>query len=276
MIIFPSCKINLGLKILRKRPDGFHDLATLFYPIPLCDALEVALGNDINNLGAAILNNGLTIDGDTENNLVYKAYKLLQHDYFLPPLTFCLLKNIPMGAGLGGGSSDGAFAIRLLDAYFNLEIPKTKQLAYAAELGSDCSFFIQDLPCIGSGRGEILEPFDLSLKNYWIAIVKPDIHISTAEAFKGIVPEEFQSGLSLTQILSQPIESWKNSLFNDFEKSIFPNHPKLQKIKEDLYQSGAVYAAMSGSGAAIFGLFLAEPNLKSHFKDYFYWEAQLN
>lgn len=279
MIVFPNCKINLGLHILNKRPDGYHNLDTLFYPIPLCDSLELITHKENKHSGAQITVEGIPVEGDQKNNLVLKAYDVLKVDYPLPPVDFCLLKNIPMGAGLGGGSSDGAFAIQLLNQYFKLQIPLEKQVHYAAQLGSDCAFFIYNSPCIGSSRGEVLEPIQFSLKDYWIAIVKPPIHIGTAEAFSKITPRDNNPNLtnsSIKEIIQLPIKEWASKLVNDFEGSVFPNHPILVQTKEKLYQLGAEYAAMSGSGSTIFGLFKEEPNLKKHFSEFFYFESKLN
>ena len=276
MLVFPPCKINLGLKILRKRADGFHDLETLFYPIPLCDALEIGDAEEVDGETAHLWQDGLPVAGETKNNLILKAYRLLAQDYDLKPVQFCLLKTIPMGAGLGGGSSDGAYAIRLLNEYFNLNISLEKQLNYAAQLGSDCAFFIYNQPCFGSARGEILEPSEFSLNKYWLALIKPNIHISTAQAFANIIPCEFEAGMDLKQIIEMPIETWKEHLKNDFEESLFPSFPELKFIKEYLYNQGAVYAAMSGSGSTVFGLFRSEPKLEKTNPDYFYWEGKLS
>lgn len=274
MIVFPPCKINLGLNIIGKRKDGFHDLETLFYPVPLCDMLELVEGNVFNQNKCGIQMEGLPVAGSEENNLVLKAYHLLDAHYQLPVSSFCLYKHIPMGAGLGGGSADGAYAIRLLNAFYELNIPIEKQLDFAAQLGSDCAFFIQDMPCIGKGRGELLHPFDLSLAGYWIVLVKPKLHISTAEAFAGIQINPLQTG-QIESLLKEPIESWRGRLENDFEASLFPKHPILEQIKNSLYASGASYAAMSGSGSTLFALFRFEPNLKDHFTEHFYWQGKL-
>lgn len=276
MILFPHCKINLGLNIVAKRKDGYHDLETLFYPIPLCDSLELVSGNTIDDQDAAIISEGLKIDGEAKNNLILKAYYLLKEKYSLPKVSFCLLKNIPMGAGLGGGSSDGAFAIQILNQYFNLKISLEDQINYAAKLGSDCAYFLFNQACLGSGRGEILEPISFSLNGIWIALVKPNIHISTAEAFANIHPSGNYGVNNIRDIIRQPIQQWKESLKNDFEDSLFPNHPELKDIKDKLYTNGAMYASMSGSGSTIFGLFNAEPKLKDQFGDYFYWQGILN
>ncbi len=279
MIVFPNCKINLGLHIIRKREDNYHDLETVFYPVPLCDALELRDAEASQTKHVNLISEGLPVQGDAKENLVSKAYQLLQKDYALPYLQFALLKNIPMGAGLGGGSSDGAFALNLLNAYLDLNLGEEKLLHYAAQLGSDCAFFINNKPCLGSGRGEILKPIDLSLKGYWIVIIKPEIHISTAEAFATIDVNKHQNQWeenSIKNIIKLDPSNWKDRLCNDFEDSIFPKHPLLATIKNSLYQAGAIYASMSGSGSSIFGLFRFEPRLKESYREYFYFEGLLD
>lgn len=278
MIVFPHCKINLGLHILNKREDGFHNLETVFYPVPVHDAMEL-IATPENSEEIKIILEGLSIVGDEKNNLIYKAYKLISADYLLPHVTFCLYKNIPMGAGLGGGSSDGAFAIRLLNEYFKLQIPFSKQVEYASKLGSDCAYFLYQQACLAHGRGELLQEINFSLKGKWIVLVKPPIHISTAEAFAGIIPRNKQENSyteSITSILSEPISNWKNKLINDFEGSIFSKHSILSHIKNTLYEKGADYAAMSGSGATVFGIFDKNPLLQNEFPTMFYHAVQLN
>jgi 4-diphosphocytidyl-2-C-methyl-D-erythritol kinase len=278
MIVFPHCKINLGLHILGKRPDGFHNLETVFYPIPLYDALELVAAPLDQTESVNIIMEGLAVEGNLNSNLVYKAYQLLSQDYALKPVTFCLFKNIPMGAGLGGGSSDGAYAITLLNQHFDLQIPFQKQLSYAAQLGSDCAYFLFNQACLAKGRGELLEPISFSLKNYWIVLVKPPIHISTAQAFSQIIPRQNQAkyeSVSLQNILAEPITNWKNNLVNDFENSLFPQEPILANIKNKLYEKGALYASMSGSGSTLFGIFKDNPNLSAEFKNCFYFASEL-
>jgi 4-diphosphocytidyl-2-C-methyl-D-erythritol kinase len=276
MILFPPCKINLGLRVGKKRADGYHNLETLFYPIPLTDALEIVSGNE-NQTGAVLQTYGLEVPGDTNQNLILKAYQLIAKDYNLGPVTFALLKQIPMGAGLGGGSSDGAFAIRLINAHFGLNLSIEKQCNYAAMLGSDCAFFIYDKPCIGLGRGEILKPIDFSLRGYWIVLINPEIHVSTAAAFAGLKHNtiEKEDVISIEEVLVQNVEKWKYLLENDFEKSVFEIHPILKEIKDILYLKGASYAAMSGSGSTLFGLFKEKPKLDGLFQTYFYREFLL-
>ena len=252
MLFFPNCKINLGLKILRRRPDGYHDLETIFYPLPLKDTLESI------QLPAAetpsFSSYGIPIPGSPENNLCLKAWRLLKNDYpNLPAVHIHLLKNIPIGAGLGGGSADGAWTLKGLDSQFHLGLSQEQLLHYAAQLGSDCPFFILNTPCLGSGRGEKLQPISLDLSPYTFALVDPGIHIGTAQAFGLCSPAE--NPVPLTTIIAQPIASWRDRLQNDFEFSVFQLHPELEKIKATLYANGALYASLTGSGSSFFGIF---------------------
>jgi 4-diphosphocytidyl-2-C-methyl-D-erythritol kinase len=253
MILFPPAKINLGLRILRKRSDGYHDLDTCFYPIGLTDVLEILPAAEMT------LNvTGIVPPGNPDENLCVKAWHLLKADFpSLPTVYMHLQKNIPTGAGLGGGSADGAYALRGLNEKFNLGLSREQLIEYAAQLGSDCPFFIHDTSCIGSGRGELLQPIDLSLKSYHILLINPGIHISTKEAFAGITPIEDRK--PIREIIAQPIESWQEELMNDFESSIFPNHPEIARIKQQLTDAGAVYASMSGSGSTVYGIFREKP-----------------
>ena len=249
MLTFPNAKINLGLNITAKRKDGYHDIASCFYPIPLKDALEI--------IPAEIFSfeiTGLRIPGSTNDNLILKAYELLKADYQLPPIEIMLHKNIPMGAGLGGGSADGAFMLSLLNDYFNLKISIKNLASYALLLGSDCPFFIENKPKLVSGRGEIFEDITLDLSGYYLALMYPDIHISTAEAYQGVKPQ--QAEISIKELLQHyPIGEWKGKLINDFERGIFEKYPQLYTIKNKLYDAGALYASMTGSGSTIFGIF---------------------
>ena len=249
MIVFPNCKINLGLNILRKREDGFHDLETVFFPIDLQDALEIIPTPNKTQITVT----GIAA-GNPENNLCLKAYHLLKKDYpQLTEINIHLHKAIPIGAGLGGGSADAAFMLQLLNEKFNLNISPDKLFVYALQLGSDCSFFLLNKPCLATGRGEVLEPINMPLSGYKILLINPGIHISTAEAFKKIKPAI--PAKKIKDIILQPIETWKRELSNDFENYVFERYPLIKKIKEDLYKAGAVYAAMSGSGSTIFGIF---------------------
>lgn len=253
MVLFPNCKINLGLNILRKREDGFHDIETIFYPLKLCDALELMESAD-NNSSIKFTGTGLTVEGNEEDNLCLKAYQLLKKDFpQLPAVQMHLHKTIPMGAGLGGGSSDGAFALRSLGEKFQLNLSTEQLLHYAAMLGSDGPFFIINKPCFATGRGDILEEINIDLSPYTIVLVNQGIHIHTGWAFTQLSPVLPQK--RVRKIIMQPISTWKDELQNDFEKPVFEKHPEIKKIKEDLYNQGALYAAMSGSGSTVFGIF---------------------
>ena len=270
MVLFPPAKINLGLRILRKRSDGYHDLSTVFYPIGLTDVLEILPGTGTES---ELRVTGIVPPGGPDDNLCIKAWKLLKADFpQLPPVYLHLHKNIPTGAGLGGGSADGAFALRGLNEKYNLGLSRAQLITYAAQLGSDCPFFIYNEPCSGEGRGEILSPLSLSLKGYHLVLVNPGIHISTKEAFAGVVPN--QEVRPVAEILAQPIEQWQGELINDFEASIFPNHPEIARIKQQLIDAGAVYASMSGSGSTVYGIFKQDPGQLEFPADYFYVEGR--
>ena len=269
MLTFPCAKINLGLNITSKREDGYHNLETIFYPVPLTDALEVKLMHDDfpsdEPCDLKITENA--VDCDEKNNLVVKAYTLLAQDFKLPRVHTHLVKRIPMQAGLGGGSADGAFMIRLLDERFRLNMGIAEMERYASRLGSDCAFFITTEPSFATGRGEVLEPVNIAehnLQGYYITIVKPAIAVSTREAFQQIICR--QPKHCCRDIVRQPVETWKTVLINDFEEPAFKQHPELADIKQRLYDLGAVYAQMSGSGSAFFGLFRTDPQqLKNAF-----------
>ncbi|MDR1557430.1 MAG: 4-(cytidine 5'-diphospho)-2-C-methyl-D-erythritol kinase [Tannerellaceae bacterium] len=247
MICFPNAKINLGLNIISKRPDGYHTIETIFYPIPLRDALEVVEANAF-----SFSQTGIPLDTPAENNLVVKAMRLLA-GYGLPPLEVHLYKAIPSGAGLGGGSSDAAFMLKLLNDFGRLGLGESTLETMAAQLGADCPFFIRNTPVFASGIGNIFEPVSLSLAGYHLYLVTPDIAVSTAEAYAAVRPQ-FPS-VSLKEIATLPIKEWKERMTNDFEQSIFARYPALAAIKQNLYEAGAVYASMSGSGSSVFGLF---------------------
>ncbi|WP_044267123.1 4-(cytidine 5'-diphospho)-2-C-methyl-D-erythritol kinase [Bacteroides timonensis] len=257
MITFPNAKINLGLNIVEKRPDGYHNLETVFYPVPLEDALEVNVLNE-GSEKFRLHQAGLEIEGEVENNLVVKAYKLLDEKFNLPPVDIHLFKHIPSGAGLGGGSSDAAYMLKLLNEKFSLELTDETLEEYAAKLGADCAFFIRNTPTYAEGIGNVFSPISLSLKEYQIVLVKPDIFVSTREAFAKIKPH--RQDIPLKEVLKHPIEEWKELMVNDFEESVFPQFPAIKAIKEKLYKQGAVYAAMTGSGSSVFGLFKPEDN----------------
>lgn len=265
MITFPCAKINLGLNVVAKRPDGYHDLETVFYPVPLTDALEVhCMHHDFplkDNYDICIT--GAEVAGNPADNLVVKVYNMIAKHYDIPRVHIHLYKGIPMQAGLGGGSSDAAYMIRLLDEYFKLNMGNREMERYAAKLGADCAFFITAEPAYATGIGDVLQPIGSEqdckhyLKDYWIALVKPDVAVSTKEAYAGITPRMAQK--SCREIVLQPIETWRNELVNDFEESIFPKYPVLSEIKKRLYDEGAIYAAMSGSGSTIFGIYKDKP-----------------
>jgi len=261
MIFFPTAKINIGLHILEKRRDGYHEIESLLFPIGLEDSLEFIESNqmslEVHIPGDVIGREWIRepeLEGD--NNLILKAYHLLAKDYSLPKLSFYLMKNIPMGAGLGGGSSDAAGVLVWINKVYKLgiNIPGLKQ--YAEQLGSDCPFFVENLSALAKGRGEILEHFPIDLTGMYLVLVKPPISISTKEAYSLVKPSKPLN--SLKEILNRPIDQWKECLFNDFEKALFPPYPQLEWIKNELYDKGAIYASMSGSGSTLYGIFPKE------------------
>lgn len=265
MICFPNSKINIGLNIVSRRSDGFHNLETLFYPVGLHDVLEfVPLPHTGQTRFQAT---GIELDSSSSNNLVMKAFELLKQAFELPPLHIHLHKNIPFGAGLGGGSADAAFMLKLLNEHFALGLSPEKLESYASHLGSDCAFFISNRPAFATGRGEKLSPFALDLSNYFIALVFPGVHVSTAVAYRGVVPH--QPVFSLRESLQKPIAQWKHLIVNDFEQSVLAKHPEIASVKEKLYARGAEFAAMSGSGSAVFGIFSEKPDLKKVFPHFF-------
>ena len=272
MIVYPHSKINLGLHILRKREDGFHDIETLFYPLKLSDALEIIPASDGKT---EFSSSGIPVPGNAEENLCLQAWELLHKHHPIPPVKIHLHKVIPIGAGLGGGSSDAAFTLKLINDLFEADIPRELLYEYAAQLGSDCSFFLNGQPALASGRGEILKPFDLSLKGYYLILVSPPVHVSTAGAYAGIKPSI--PGTRLEDILALPVKNWKGLLVNDFEHSVFEKHPEIKEIKRQLYESGALYAGMSGSGASVFGIFEREPAFDADvkFKGCLVWKEEL-
>lgn len=262
MIVFPCAKINLGLNIVSKREDGYHNLETVFYPIPLYDALEIKYMDEKfpSDTACDLKVTGNAVDCDEQKNLVVKAYHILAADYQLQRIHTHLYKHIPSQAGLGGGSSDAAFMIRLLDERFRLNIGNPEMERYAAQLGADCAFFIEAEPAYAEGIGDVLMPADGpdgNLHGYYLCVVKPDVAVSTKEAYSAITPKK--PAKSCRDIVRQPIETWKEELVNDFEEPIFKMHPELEAIKQKLYDQGAVYASMSGSGSALYGIFKEEP-----------------
>ena len=256
MLTKPICKINLGLNVVERRPDGYHNLETVFYPVPICDTLEVFEMDDAfpspYNCDLKVTN--ITIDGDEQKNLVVRAYNLLKQDFpSLPRIHAHLYKDIPTQAGMGGGSSDCGFMITLLNEQFHLGLSNEQMIRYAARLGADCAFFILNKPCYAEGIGERLEPIDLDLSGWYLAVVRPANPVPTKEAFSLITPQH--PAKNCRDIVMQPVETWRDGLTNDFEKSVFALHPEIGDIKDRLYDLGATYAAMSGSGSSLFGLF---------------------
>lgn len=268
MLLFPNCKINLGLRIVSKRTDGYHDIETVMYPVEnLCDALEI-LRYDCEDIEFSV--SGIRIDGAVEKNICLKAYRVVQREYpQVRGVYMHLHKAIPMGAGLGGGSSDAAYVIRELSDLFGLEIDQSQMERMAAEVGSDVPFFVANRPALATGRGERLEPVDRLLAGWQLVLVKPPISVGTAEAYAGVTPR--RSERPLTDILYRtPIEQWRECVVNDFEPSVFARYPIIARIKSDLYRLGAVYASMSGSGSTVFGIFDRTKNVDlSCFQDMF-------
>ena len=277
MLVFPNAKINLGLYVTGNRPDGYHDVETVFYPLPLCDVLEVVprRGMTASSGGANLLTgaaapdvergfvldtpdcrmalSGIPVEGDPETNLCVRAYRMLAGEFRLPPVDIALHKQIPSGAGLGGGSSDGAYMLTVLNRLFGLCLDGPRLAAYASRLGSDCAFFLRNSPAVGTGRGEVLTPVDVSLSGYYLVLLTPDVHVRTADAYRQVVLRRPEP--SLETVMTRPPESWPEVLCNDFESSVFRQFPLIATLKQRLYQAGACYASMSGSGSSVFGLF---------------------
>ena len=248
MVGFPNAKINIGLNVTEKRPDGFHNLETVFFPVGWSDALEFVVADEVQ-----FSSSGISISCNPESNLVMKAYRLLQNDFNLPALKVHLHKEIPFGAGLGGGSSDGAFMLLMLNKRFKLNLSIEQLEYFAAQLGSDCPFFIGNKPVFASGRGEIMEPIQLALNGMFILLVKPPIEVATGKAFQFVVPKKPDT--SLKTLVKLPVQEWKDKVVNQFEASVFQQYPEISKVKQRLYDHGAAYASMSGSGSCVYGLF---------------------
>jgi len=258
MTVFPNAKINIGLNVVEKRSDGYHNIETVFYPIGLSDVLSVEISETCSDYSFSSA--GIAVDGEPEDNLIIKAYRLLQSEYEIPPIDISLVKNIPFGAGLGGGSADASFMLKALNELCELKISVKKLEKLASELGADCPVFIRNKAVFASGIGNEFTPVKLSLKNYFLLLVKPDIHISTPEAYSLVVPEKPQ--FSLLELIQHPISEWKSTIKNDFEKSVFARYPEIEKIKSNLYDLGAAYASMSGSGSSVYGIFETPPEKK--------------
>ncbi len=268
LLTFPTSKINLGLRITDKRPDGFHNLQSCFYPIAWGDILEVIPADEF-----AFTSSGLPVPGDPAQNLCTKAYRLLKADVDLPLVKMHLHKIVPIGAGLGGGSADAAFTLRLLNDQFSVGLTNAQLEEYARLLGSDCAFFIQNRPVYCTQKGDVFSEIKIDLRGYHILLVYPNLAISTAEAYAGINPR--QTSIPLYDQLVMPIDSWRTTIHNDFEDSLFPKYPVLNQIKEQLYKAGAVYASMSGSGSTVYGIFNAPVVIPNQFSAYRVWEGKL-
>ncbi len=266
MVSFPNAKINIGLNITEKRPDGYHNIETIFYPIGLCDKLsfEIAKGDE-----TSLFISGIKIDGDPNDNLIIRAYNLLKNNYYLPSLNIFLEKNIPFGAGLGGGSADAAFMLKMLNEEFNLNLTPIDLEKFAAELGADCPFFVLNKPVFASGIGNVFSNINISIKGYYIVLVKPNVYVSTSNAYSGVKVQK--SAFSLLNLSEKSISEWKDIVVNDFEKSVFLKFPAIAAIKETLYQQGALYASMSGSGSSVYGIFDKKVDVSTLFQDSFVW-----
>ena len=271
MICFPNAKINLGLNVVRKRQDGYHDIETIFYPIRVKAALETTEARQ-----QCFRQTGIPVNAPEEKNLVIKALNALKKHYNIPLLEIHLLKAIPFGAGLGGGSADAAFMLKLVNDFCKLNIQDPELETIASTIGADCPFFIRNTPVFATGTGNIFEPVDLSLKGYHLCLVKPNVAVSTPEAYARVTPSVPK--ISLKEIIQQPVTEWRRLMVNDFENSVFPKHPIIEEIKKTLYQKGAIYAAMSGSGSSVFGLFDRPTHFEkqSLFTDCFLWEGELS
>ncbi len=253
MIVFPNCKINLGLWVTQRRKDGYHNIQTVMFPVPWCDVLEIVSAKDS---GTTITITGIPVGGEAENNLCYRAWQMLADAFGIPPVHIHLHKVIPTGAGLGGGSSDASFTLRLLNVLFKLNLDNDALRTFAVKLGMDCPFFIENVPALSTGRGEFLKPVSLYLDGLYLVVVKPPVHVSTAAAFIGIKPLSREN--SIDEYTDASIEHWRHTLHNDFENNVFELYPDILEIKNSLYRQGAVYASMSGSGSAVYGLFKKE------------------
>ena len=255
MIVYPNAKINIGLNVVEKRPDGYHNLETVFYPIGLQDILEIKVLDEGNvpECGYKLKITGTLLDGSPEDNLVVRAFKMLKHDFNLPPVSIGLYKHIPTGAGLGGGSSDAAFTIKTLNKRFDLRLTDEQMEDYCTRLGADCPFFIKDTPVFATGIGNEFHPVSFSLKGKHLVLVKPDIFVSTKDAYAKVNVR--RPDTPLPELLAQPLETWKDTVINDFERSVFSKYPEIAAIKDSMYDIGAVYASMSGSGSSVFGIF---------------------
>lgn len=254
MLSFPNAKINLGLNIISKRADGYHNIESCFYPIPWNDALEILPTHELK-----FTSSGLDIPGSPDSNLCLKAYHLLRSKFDIPPVHIHLHKVIPMGAGLGGGSADGAFTLKMLNELFELGLNVVDLQPLAGQLGSDCPFFIKNTPQLATNTGTDLEEVGVDLDGYILLIKNPGIHIGTQEAYSNVSPKQAKD--SIREVIQKPVQQWKSKLLNDFEESVFPNHPEIFELKKELHENGALYASMTGSGSTVYGIFKEQPDL---------------
>lgn len=261
MISFPLCKINIGLNIHYKRDDNYHEITSVMYPIPLNDVLEVVAANEFN-----FTHSGMTIPGSIENNLCVKAYHLMVEKYSIPPVHIHLYKNIPMGGGLGGGSADATETLKLLNLEFDLNLGNDDLKKLAAQIGSDCAFFVENKPQFATGRGEELNMIDLNLKDRFLVLINDGTHVSTQMAYENVTPKV--PAEELKNLIDLPIKEWKGRIMNQFEESVFTAYPHLEGLKKKLYDIGANYASMSGSGATIYGIFKDKPQLEKLTDDF--------
>jgi 4-diphosphocytidyl-2-C-methyl-D-erythritol kinase len=273
MMVYPPAKINIGLSITEKRLDGFHNIETVFYPIPLCDILDIEAAGISATQKLDFICTGIELPGNNPHeNLCCKAYHMLDVDYDLPPAIIRLHKTIPAGAGLGGGSADAAYTLQALNDLFQLHIPDGDLARYVSRLGSDCAFFLCHNPAFGTGKGDILESIALSLAEYHLLLIKPPVFVSTAEAYSSVVPKKVSN--HLPELLQAPVSDWRHTVFNDFEESVFKKFPEIGRIKEKLYREGALYASMSGSGSSVYGIFSEIPkNMEESFPGCFVWNS---
>lgn len=270
MIVFPNAKINIGLNIVGKRADGYHNIETVFYPINLCDIIEFSLSDT----QVSSFNCYPPVTSDDDDNLVVKAIKLLKEDFELPAINVDLVKKIPYGAGLGGGSSDASFTLKFLNGYFKLGLSDDELEVKAAKLGADCAFFIKNRPVMATGIGDVFTSVNLSLSGYSVVVVKPDVFVSTKEAFSKVIPHS--SARSLMEDVMLPVDCWKEFIVNDFEDSVFESHPEIKEIKDKLYLLGADYASMSGSGSSVYGLFKNIPSdIAKLFDSCYIWASKI-
>lgn len=265
MLAFANSKINIGLNITAKRPDGYHEIETVFYPIKVNDVVELTESKELNCVVT-----GNTFEGHMEDNLCYKAFKLVQQDHKVPNQQITLLKNTPIGAGIGGGSSDAAHVLKLMNSKFNLGLSIPELENYAALLGADCAFFIRNEPVYATGIGERLASLELNLSGYHLVLLTPPVHVSTSEAYSGVIPNPDTK--YLPDIMKMPVQTWKGLVKNDFEESVFSKHPKISQLKDDLYRSGALFASLTGSGSSVYGIFATDirlPQLEAENKVYY-------